>query len=242
MAQAIVLNNIDHHDLRLRTGRDAASDSLNQVLVFPTEFLELQREYAVFFRRDDDGRFQSVALLGLDKDENLFLSKDDGRIAWTARYIPALQERGPFSIGIDKGAPSPDDAVILVDLEHPLISRSEGEALFRSHGGNSPRLERVTRILQTIHQGVDVSNAMFDAFLAANLIAPLEVDLRLDDVTSYKLPDLFTISREALHDLDAATLQSLHRQGVLALAHYVLASHGNLAHLIELKNRRRARS
>ncbi len=242
MAQAIVLNNIDHHDLRLRTDRDATGDSLNQVLVFPTEFLELQREYAIFFRRDDDGRFQSVALLGLDKDENLFLGEEGGRTVWTARYVPALLERGPFSIGLDKGTSGPDDAVILVDPEHPLISRTEGEALFRPHGGNSPRLERITRVLQTIHQGIEVSNVMFEAFVAANLIAQLEVDLRLDDVTSYKLPDLFTISADALRALDATTLQSLNRQGFLALAHYVLASHGNLARLIEMKNRRRAHS
>jgi hypothetical protein len=78
MTNRVLLNNVDHGDLRVVTGHGPAfGDNINQVLIFPTEFEAVQREYPIFFRKDADGAFQSVALLGLDRDENLFL--DDGK-------------------------------------------------------------------------------------------------------------------------------------------------------------------
>ena len=50
----------------------------------------------ILFRRDADGGFQAVAILGLDRGENLFLSEGD----WTARYVPATLRRGPLFLGV----------------------------------------------------------------------------------------------------------------------------------------------
>ena len=91
MTKRVLLNNVDHAELRVVTRRGAEfGDGVNQALVFPTEFDALQREYPILFRRDANGEMQALALLGLDRDENLFLA--DGR--WNARYVPAALERG----------------------------------------------------------------------------------------------------------------------------------------------------
>jgi hypothetical protein len=58
--------------------------------VLPTEFEEVQREYPILIRKDPSGDYQAVALLGLDRDENLFLDET----GWNARYVPAVQQRG----------------------------------------------------------------------------------------------------------------------------------------------------
>ena len=90
MTRRVLLNNVEHRDLRVRTDHSAAlGDGINQVLVFPTEFEELQREYPILFRRVD-GNFQAIVLLGLDRDENLFLDES----GWNARYVPAAQSCG----------------------------------------------------------------------------------------------------------------------------------------------------
>ena len=97
MTNRVLLNNVEHRDLRVVTRHSVDfGDAINQVLVFPTEFEDLQREYPILFRRDAEGNIQAVALLGLDRDENLFL---DGE-GWHARYVPAVQRCGPFSIGL----------------------------------------------------------------------------------------------------------------------------------------------
>jgi hypothetical protein len=229
------LDNVEHHDLRVITQHGAAfGDNLNQALVVPTEFAELQREYPILFRQGAAGEFEAFALLGLDEGENLFL--DDA--GWQARYIPAIQRRGPFMIGLSSrdGQAEP---MVHIDLADARVSRTEGEPLFLRHGGNAPGLERILQSLRLIHLGAQIKDAMFAAFIEAGLLAPIEVDIKLDDSTEYKLPGLFSISREALTELDGATLERLNRQGFLALAYHVVASMGNMARLIEMKNSRR---
>lgn len=236
MTNRVLLNNVDHGDLRVATGHGSAfGDAINQVLIFPTEFEGIQREYPIFFRKDADGAFQSVALLGLDRDENLFLEEG----GWNARYVPAIQQRGPFSIALRSGT---DEPMIHVDLDDPriLAAKGEGEPVFLPAGGNSPYLQHVARLLGVIYDGLEISKAMFAAFEAANLIEPVDVEIKLDEHTQYDLPDLYTISQERFAALDGAALETLHRSGFLAAAQWVLSSLGNVGLLVELKNRKRA--
>jgi hypothetical protein len=244
MTNTVLLDNVAHADLRVRTGYSAEfGDKINLALVLPTEFIFVQREYPILFRRDANGALQAVALLGLDKGENLFLDEP----AWNARYVPAIQQRGPFLIGLhreDAGAPSREppgrEPMVHVDLDHPRISRTEGERVFLRHGGNSPYLERATRMLQLLYHGVELARPMFAAFEEAGLIESLEAEVNLDGRVKYKLPDFFTINPDRLAALDGTALERLNRPGYLQLAIFVVHSLGNVQWLIELKNRRRA--
>jgi hypothetical protein len=202
----------------------------------PTEFAEVQREYPILFRRSDDGGFQAFALLGFEKDENLYLDE----AGWHASYIPAMQARGPFRIGFRQdGQSGRGEPMIMVDLDHPRISRSEGDPLFLPHGGNAPAFERVVETLRTLHTGVEASNAMFAAFAEAGLLAPVEINIEFDETARYTLPDFFSISQEALAQLSGDALQRLNQSGFLPLAFCVVLSKGNLARLIDLKTKRR---
>lgn len=236
MTNRVLLNNVDHGDLRVVPGHGPAfGDDINQVLIFPTEFEAIQREYPIFFRKDAEGAFQSVALLGLDRNENLFLRGD----GWNARYVPAIQQRGPFSIALGQRGGEP---MIHVDLDHPRVATGDGDglAVFLPAGGNSPYLQHVARLLGVIYDGLEASKAMFAAFEAHGLVEPVDVEIKLDDYTQYDLPDLYSISQERFAALDGAALQALHRSGFLAVAQWVLSSLGNVATLVELKNRKRA--
>ncbi|HEY8616354.1 SapC family protein [Phenylobacterium sp.] len=235
MANRVLLNNVDHADLRViaRHGPEFG-DAVNQVLVLPTEFEAVQREYPIFFRRDANGELQAVALLGLDRDENLFL--DGG--GWNARYVPAVQQRGPFSIALDGGGEG--GPMIHVDLDHPRVSRTEGEPLFLPAGGHAPYLQQVSRVLGTIYEGLEVSRPFFQALQQLDLIAPVSVDAELGDGRSYELPGLHTIDHERLSAVRGADLERLHASGLLRAAHMVLASMGAMPGLIEAKRRRLA--
>ena len=49
MSNTVLLNNVDHADLKVSTARgEAFGDGVNQAVVVPTEFLELQRELCKF--------------------------------------------------------------------------------------------------------------------------------------------------------------------------------------------------
>lgn len=240
MGQHVVLNNLDHHDLRLITGHGAAfGDSVNQTLIYPSEYQEIQRHYPIFFRQRDDGGLNSVALLGFDRDENLFLDGD----RWTANYVPAMHRVSPFLVGQPRAAPGEDlptdaSAMILVDPDHPRISRKAGEPLFLAHGGNSPTLIQVTQVLEQVYSGAQASDRMFAAFFETGLLAPVEIEVKIDDRQSYVLNDMLTISQSALHNLEEVPLRALNQAGFLALAFHVLSSLGNLSQMITLKTAR----
>ena len=239
MTNAVLLDNVKHNDLTVRIGYSAEfGDSVNMALVFPTEFTFLQRDYPILFRRDPKEGWQAIALLGLDKGENLFLEDFE----WNARYVPAIQQRGPFLIGFHQqgsdGLAKPE-AMIHVDLDHPRIGSGEGVPVFLKHGGHSPYLQHIHRILQLIVDGAEAAKPMFAAFEELGLIEGVELEVSLDEQTQYKLPGFFTISQERLAELDGSTLERLNRAGYLKLAMIVADSLGNIEWLIELKNRKR---
>ncbi|PZR34834.1 SapC family protein [Caulobacter segnis] len=235
----VLLNNVDHADLRVIAGYGAAfGDAINQALILPTEFEAAQREYPILIRKDDAGAYQAVVLLGLDRDENLFLDET----GWNARYVPAVQRRGPFSIALQRdalgGEPRP---MIHVDLDHPRVSHDAGEPLFLPAGGNSPFLQGVSRTLGQIHDGLEISGPMFAFYEELGLIEPIDVEIKLDDGTSYDLPDVYTISPDRLAAVTGENLEKLHQSGLLRAAHWIIASMGNIEDLIARKTRRQAR-
>ena len=236
MTNRVLLNNVDHAELRVITGHGSRfGDTINLALVLPTEFEEVQREYPILLRKDQNGDYQAVALLGLDRDENLFLDDE----VWGARYVPAVQQRGAFSIALqDPGDGSEPAPMIHVDLDHPRISSGEGQPLFLPAGGNAPYLQHVMSVLGTIYDGLDVAPQMYAAFVALDLIAPVDIDIALDGGASYDLPDFHTIDADRLSALSGADLERMHKAGLLRAAQWIISSLGNVQHLVELKNRR----
>jgi hypothetical protein len=242
MTNHVLLDNITHKDLRVRQQFGAAfGDNVGTVPVFPTEFADVQREYPIFFRRDKNGHYFAVALLGFSPDENLYLEGD----RWDALHVPAIVGRGPFLIGFQErqeGGEVRQDPVIHVDMDSPRINQTpgegEGEPVFLEQGGHSPYLQRVVRLLSALNDGYAINKLMFDAFVAQDLIAPVELEVKLTGSEPVKLQGFYTLEREKLAALDSAKLHELHRSGFLHGAYLILASHGNLNKLIGRKVKR----
>lgn len=227
-----ILSNVDHHDLRVITRAGAEfGDNINQVMVFPTEFEAVQREYPIVIRKTADGALRPVALLGLARDENLYL---DGAGGWRANYVPALQQRGPFSIAAP--ATADGEPMIRIDPDHPRVSTSEGSPIFLPHGGNSPFLEHVTLVLRTIYVGHHLLDPMIVAFEAARLLKPVDLSMRVSETEVYKLTDAQTVDRERLAALDGGELAALNQAGFLQSAFMVAASLANIRRLVEWKS------
>ncbi|MEP9358060.1 SapC family protein [Sphingomonas sp. KR3-1] len=234
MSRLVALDNVAHADLRVAARHGAAhGDAVNQALLFPTEFAEAQRDFPILFLRDPDEGLQAVALLGLDRDENLFLDGD----RWTSHHIPLLFQRGPFLIGL---LPDSDTPVIQIDLDDPRVGAADGEALFLPQGGQSRYLEHMSRVLGAIHVGMADTAAIYAAFDALGLIQPVALELMLDDERRYVVRDREVLSAERLAALGPAELDGLHRAGYLGSAFLLASSLGNMARLIERKNARAA--
>ena len=240
MTRHVLLNNIAHKDLRVitRPGHEFG-DNVGTVLTFPTEYADIQREYPIFFRKDPGtGEFQSVALLGFDKNENLFL-RDDGR--WEGSYVPGVLARGPFLIGFQEqeiGGELRKEPVIHIDIEDPRVGRSEGHPVFMPQGGNSPFLDHIATVLSGIRQGIDITKPMFAMLTEFDLIEPVKLEVKPTADENYSVVGLHTINQQKLASLDGAALERLNRAGFLQGAFLVMSSMNNVRRLIALKQQR----
>ncbi|MDR6990703.1 SapC family protein [Luteimonas sp. 3794] len=238
MARYELLNNVAHKDLRVATGFGARfGDDVGMVPAFPSEYAELQREYPIFFRKDADGQWMSVALLGFEQRENLYLQ--DGR--WNAAYLPGAAAKGPFLIGFQEQRIDGElrqEPVIHVDVEHPRVNTVEGERVFLPQGGNSPYLDHIAGILRGIRDGTTFGAEMFAAFDALGLIQPVQLAVELDERHRVDVSGLHSIDRDTLAALDGPALERMNRAGYLEGAYLVLASLHNVRRLMAEKQRR----
>jgi hypothetical protein len=233
MPKYSVLDNVAHARLKVKTQfSESFGSNVNQAMVFPTEFQMLQREYPIFFRQSDDKKFYAVVLLGLAKDENLFLDAD----FWDARYIPAVHMSGPFALGLGSSeSGTAEEPVVRVNLEDDRVSEEKGENIFLPHGGYSSYFEDMLKTLQRVYKGAQIERDFYACLESFELIEPVTVQASLGEDLQYTIPDLFTISQAKMSSLSAEDLLKLNSLGMLEHCFAIMSSAGNMAHLINQK-------
>ncbi|HEY9540226.1 MAG TPA: SapC family protein [Luteimonas sp.] len=233
MVNAVLLNNIDHRDLRVDARRGARfGDRVMSSVTFPAEFRSVQAHYPIVFRATGDDSFQPIALFGLRDGENLFLDGD----GWDATCLPLAVERQPFLIGTAE-----DGGLLMhVDLDSPRVGTGTGEALFREHGGTTDFLDRMNSVLLALYEGLQGTAAFIEALARHELLEPFTLDVQLDDGSRITLAGLHTIAEERLRVLDGDALARLSRDGHLEPIYMAVASLSNLRILIERMNRAHA--
>ncbi len=130
--------------------------------------------------RDAEGTLHAAALLGLDAQENLFLSAR----GWEGRYVPALLQRGPFSIGVSSQGPNGEpvgEPMIHIDLDHPRISREEGPAGLPAPGRQFALSRSYRGRAGAIFEGVEVDKTIFTAFEDYGLIEPIQIEIKVSE-------------------------------------------------------------
>jgi hypothetical protein len=231
-----LLHPLEHKDLRVITQRGAAyGDDVMLSLTFPLEFRDVQAHYPIVFRRTGDAvGYEALVLFGLEDGENLFL--DSGAHGgWDAGYVPLAIQRQPFVIG-RRG----EQLNILIDLDHPRVSTTHGEAMFLQHGGTSAYLERVDQVLSAIHEGMLGMPAFIKDLVELELLEPFAVDIELNDGSEHRLAGFETINEDRLLALPGAALERLNRAGHLQAVYMAMASLTHLRDLIARKEGRHA--
>jgi hypothetical protein len=237
MTNHVPLNNKMHAGITVSTKYGAKfGDNISNTLTVPTEFIEVQKEYPILFSKNPNtGEFQSVVLFGLAKDENLLLKRGK----WNANYIPAVIAKGPFLIGHEDqivDGKTVSNTIVCIDTDSPRVKANDGELLFLEDGSNSPYLDKISRYLGVIDDGLRMSKAMFSAFEEHDLIEPVTLNIELDNAEKISIGGNFTINSEKLAQLKGKALESLNKSGFLHLAFAVVTSLSNVKKLVDLKN------
>lgn len=237
MTNHVLLNNVDHKDLKVITTRSAEyGDNVNCAMTFCWEFRNVQAEYPIFFSKDpESGDFTAVAMFGFEEGENLYLSAE----GWDANYIPLTVERQPFLIGFQQSAEGGDAAtepVIHIDMDSPRVGSSEGEPVFLAHGGVSEYLERINSVLNTINEGHEVNRKFLALLQEHDLLESFTLDIELNDGSRNRLMGFHTINEDALAQLNGDVLGSLNEKGFLQPIYMAVASLSNIRGLIDRRN------
>jgi hypothetical protein len=233
MSNHEILDNITHQDIKIITEQHPKyGDSHSYATLVPFELASAQVEYPIFFRKNSaSNQFEMIALLGLEKQENLFLD-DSG---WHAHYLPLSIQKRPFLIGFQQqqGAEHP---VVHIDMDSPRINKDFGESIFMQHGGQSGYLQEISAILNTLHEGHQQIQAFTAKLQALSLLEPVNLSISLKSGEKLEIEQLFTVHEENLTALQTSEISQLHQQGWLKSIYMIIASVGNLTKLIERKN------
>ncbi len=240
MTNTVLLNAADHAELRVITARGAEyGDNQWFATTFPLEFRSCAACYPLFFFRDNQSQQQTskiypVALFGFRHGENLFLQ--DG---WQEQYLPLSVRRQPFLIGrqqVREDGMVREQRVLHIALDHPRVSKSEGEPLFLPYGGQTPFLQDMAGMLETLHLGMQDAHNFVALLEQYQLLEPVTVNVTLKDGSSHQLVGFLTIAEEQLANLDGAALAQLHQHGYLQAIYLMIASQAQIRQLVTLKN------
>ncbi|WP_408591042.1 SapC family protein [Novosphingobium sp.] len=236
MTDFVSLDFAQHKLLRLANRHGAElGDALGMVGAVPTEIPALAASYPLFFRKaPGSGRFELAAMLGFTATQNLFL---DGE-RWDAGYVPLALRCEPFAVG--QSAATPDRNTLLIDLDSPRLTRSDGDVLFFSDGRPSERLQAIVDALEALVTGAQVGRDYATALETLDLIEPVDVRVEADDGPPLTLSGLYTIAQDRLNALPDAALLDLRARGFLPWIYQQAASVGQIANLIVRRDRIRA--
>ncbi len=201
------------------------------------EFTVASSVYPIVFVKDGD-MLKPFALLGLKKDENLFVG-NDGR--WQAEYIPAIIRRNPFIAGKTEGR---DDLALCIDEDSEFLSDEDGEPLFDADGKPTQVIENAKKYLSDLHNNNELTNQFCRELANWELLSPLNIQIQKkvkgqEDNLSLNIEGCFGVSEKNFNALSDEVFLEIRKRGALPLiyAHLIsLAQTGRLARLQRERN------
>lgn len=211
----------------------AAQSQLASIMV--NEFVHCAAHYPIVFL-EQGGQRRPVALFGFEREENLFVSPEDG--AWQADYVPAILRRYPFALA--RSTEAQTFAVCVDESSHLLGDEERGGLALFDEGKPSDVLEHAKRFLLELQQ-LDEITAVFAAKLAEHgLLVPLQIRARIDG-EERSVSGCLGVDEARLNALTDEQFIDLRRRGYLIPIYAHLASLRCVNRLLKRKADQRER-
>ena len=229
----VELSRSEHSGLRIRADRvEATAATQHLIPIVVSEFRKAAIQYPIVFaKHPDTGRFAPYVLSGLGVEENLFWSGTELDVT----YVPLNVRRQPFYVGTGDAAAA---NVLCIDLDSPCLDASGTQRIVAADGSDSPYLKEMLAILNELVAGRAATEQFVATVLRLDLLAPITLDIVLDDGTPLQIHGLYQLDEEKLRQLDAGALSQLWTSGYLDLLYALMISSGQIFRLIRLKNQR----
>lgn len=222
------LNSNIHSAWRLKDGDLSFASEAPYVPIVVGELAAASRDYPIVFAAGDA---QPIAVLGLER-RNLFV--EDGQWDRDA-YIPAYVRRYPFGF---IATVNPDGFALAIDAASDRVGQSgdDGAALFED-GKPSELTKQALSFCDAFSREADATKLFAAALQEKDLLIDRRADATLPDGRKLGLEGFQIVDAEKFAKLDDETILAWHRQGLLALAHFHLASLERFSGLLNRQSR-----
>ncbi len=207
-----------------------AFHALNPIPVSFTEFVPASRNYPLVFISGDEGKsFVAMAVVGLERERNLFVLWDK---TWDRRsYVPAYVRRYPFCMTrITMDGKEQSERVVCV--ENGALGDA-GDLLFDETGNATPAWEKVQKFVFEYETDLARTEQMCRQLADFGLLEPFTLQAQPTQGEPFALTGMYRVAEAKVAELSPETLHTLVRNGVLARIHLHLASLDNFQALLD---------
>ncbi len=201
--------------------------NMSRVRIIASEAPLIAQTFPIAFISENENVFP-VAVLGLAKNENLFVS-DQGQ--WLGLYVPAMLRRYPFQMG-KAVAPAKESNNLAILIDDEFLSDTEGEPLFGPDEGEPKGpLARAIQLLTEIAIQNAHTVTMVKGLADNDLLDPLPLQVTRGTDPPVNLAGLRALNESKLKALPDDRFLELRRNGALALTYAHLISLGQFGRL-----------
>ncbi len=206
------------HGWKLRSSMiSAQKDSVVPVLM--TEVTKLLPGYAFAFVKDKQGKFVFVAIQGVHKDDNLYVSTE-GKPLYTP--TPRVYHTYPFVLH-ETEVEGKANVILLFDHESGLYRESpsaeDEKRFFTDEGEVNPDIDRVLEYLTESEKWRKVTQKAVDAIVEADLLDKWDLGIKNLVPDKPMLHGFFRINIDKLSKLPPEALAQLRDEQALTLSY-----------------------
>jgi len=222
---------IKEHRVALRAERKIPSGfrNLNALPLSFTEFTVACRDYPIAFVGANTGSVIAMAVLGLERQQNLFATAEDD---WDASvYLPAYVRRHPFCmtrVTVD-GKERPERVAC---VEKSALSDS-GEPMFDAKGEPLPAWEARRKLLFEFEADLARSEEMSRELGRHQLLESFSLQAQPNQGPPLAMTGMYRVSEQKLAELAPDDLKALLQKGILARVYAHLISLANFGRLLD---------
>jgi hypothetical protein len=200
----------------------------NSLYIAAIEFIKAANEYPIVFGIGPDDSVFPVVILGLKKNENLYINKKG---EWLANYIPAYVRRYPFILATEENVL--DKFTVCVDSDCPGFNdKGKGTRLFDEDGNESELLKNSVEFLKEYQNHIQLTTMFCNNMKELGLLEPMKADVKLADGEEISLGGFMGINREKLKALGSEAMLNLVKTDQMELIYAHLISLGNIDSLM----------
>ncbi|OBV11674.1 SapC family protein [Erythrobacter dokdonensis] len=216
------LNSRDHAEWKVGTMQGAPFLAQTHAVPLTTdEFIDAQRNYPIVFTAGDNPL--PIALFGLNEGVNTFMDADNKLVSQV--YVPAYVRRYPFMLA--KLRPDAEDLSLCFDPSVEFIGkRDDGLALFNEKTEPTEYTQGVLEFCRRFEEAGQRTKAFMDELQKLDIMMDGEIAItRADEPDKpFVYRGFRMVDENKLRELPVATLETLHKNGMLILIHAHLFS------------------